>query len=84
MPTKETRETREPRESREPREPREPREYTLVDLEQKDMGPLLKVAAAVGLQEPDLDKASKHTLIFKILEAQAKKQGLLFSEGVLE
>jgi transcription termination factor Rho len=60
------------------------REYNLIDLEAKDPDALAQTAAAVGLAEDDIAGSSKHHLVFKILEAQAKKQGLLFSEGVLE
>ncbi|NTV81861.1 MAG: hypothetical protein HGA24_10630, partial [Candidatus Aminicenantes bacterium] len=60
------------------------RELNLTDLEAKDIAALAKTAAAVGLSEDDIEGSSKHHLVFKILEAQAKKQGLLFSEGVLE
>ncbi len=60
------------------------KELNLVDLEEKDIPTLQKVAAGFGLDEAETEGASKHHLIFKILEAQAKKQGLLFSEGVLE
>ena len=84
MPTKEMKDQKDPREQKEQKDMKEQKEYSLVDLEAKEMSPLLKVAAGVGIDEPDLDKLSKHHLIFKILEAQAKKQGMLFSEGVLE
>ena len=60
------------------------KEYNLVDLEEKDVPALKKIGANMGLPEEEIDAANKHTLTFKILEAQAKKQGLLFSEGVLE
>ena len=60
------------------------REYNLIDLEALDIDALAKIGAAVGLPEDEIDESSKHHLVFKILEAQAKKQGLLFSEGVLE
>src|SRR5512140_1370939 len=60
------------------------REYNLIDLEAKDLAGLGKVASAIGLPDDEIDGSSKHHLVFKILEAQAKKQGLLFSEGVLE
>jgi transcription termination factor Rho len=60
------------------------REYNLIDLEARDLAGLAKVAAEVGLPEEEIEGSSKHHLVFKILEAQAKKQGLLFSEGVLE
>ncbi|MBC7364087.1 MAG: transcription termination factor Rho [Candidatus Aminicenantes bacterium] len=60
------------------------KEYSLIDLEEKEMSQLKKIAAALGLEDEDIENSSRHNLIFKILEAQAKKQGLLFSEGVLE
>ena len=60
------------------------KEYNLVELEEKEEPALVKIAATVGIEEAETQDASKHHLIFKILEAQAKKQGLLFSEGVLE
>ncbi|MGZ5467838.1 MAG: hypothetical protein ACXWG5_01720, partial [Candidatus Aminicenantales bacterium] len=60
------------------------REYNLIDLEAKDLAGLGKVGAAMGLPGDEIEGATKHHLVFKILEAQAKKQGLLFSEGVLE
>jgi transcription termination factor Rho len=60
------------------------REFNLIDLEAKDLKELEAVASSVGLPDDDIEGSSKHHLVFKILEAQAKKQGLLFSEGVLE
>jgi transcription termination factor Rho len=60
------------------------KEYNLVDLEEKDVPALKKIGMNMGLAEEEIEAANKHTLTFKILEAQAKKQGLLFSEGVLE
>lgn len=60
------------------------KEYSLIDLEEKEMSSLKKIASSMGLEEEDIENSSRHNLIFKILEAQAKKQGLLFSEGVLE
>jgi transcription termination factor Rho len=60
------------------------KEYNLVDLEEKDLAGLKKVATAMGLPDEEVVDSSKHHLVFKILEAQAKRQGLLFSEGVLE
>ncbi len=62
----------------------ETKEYSLIDLEEKEMPQLKKIAAAMGLEDEDIENSSRHNLIFKILEAQAKKQGMLFSEGVLE
>jgi len=60
------------------------KEYTLLELEDKELAQLAKIGAGVGLSEEETKEASKHNLIFRVLEAQAKKQGLLFSEGVLE
>jgi transcription termination factor Rho len=60
------------------------KEYNLVDLEEKDVPALKKIAVTMGLVEEEVENSNKHDLIFKVLEAQAKKQGLLFSEGVLE
>lgn len=60
------------------------KEYSLIDLEEKDLSGLKKIAGSLGLEDEDIENSSRHHLIFKILEAQAKKQGMLFSEGVLE
>ncbi|HEK85001.1 MAG: transcription termination factor Rho [Candidatus Saccharicenans sp.] len=60
------------------------KEYNLIDLEEKEISSLKKIATSLGLEEEELENSTRHNLIFKILEAQAKKQGLLFSEGVLE
>jgi transcription termination factor Rho len=60
------------------------KEYNLVELEDKEVAGLRKIASSVGIEEQETEDVSKHHLIFRILEAQAKKQGLLFSEGVLE
>jgi transcription termination factor Rho len=60
------------------------KEYSLVELEEKELKELEKIAGQAGVEDEEIEDASKHNLIFKILEAQAKKSGLLFSEGVLE
>ena len=60
------------------------KEYSLVELEEKDLKELQKIASQAGVEDEEIEDASKHNLTFKILEAQAKKSGLLFSEGVLE
>ncbi len=60
------------------------KEYNLVDLEEKKVDNLVSIAGEVGVEEEEIQDAKKHDIIFKILEAQAKKNGLLFSEGVLE
>jgi len=60
------------------------KEYSLVELEERELKELQKIAGQAGVEDEEIEAASKHNLIFKILEAQAKKSGLLFSEGVLE
>jgi len=60
------------------------KEYNLADLEEKDVKKLTSVAGELGVEEDELKDVNRHDIIFKILEAQAKKNGLLFSEGVLE
>jgi len=60
------------------------KEYNLLELEDKEVAALQKIASGIGMEDEDAGDTSKHSLIFKILEAQAKRQGLLFSEGVLE
>jgi transcription termination factor Rho len=60
------------------------KEYNLVDLEEKTVDKLVSIAGEVSVEEEEIKDANKHNIIFKILEAQAKKNGLLFSEGVLE
>jgi len=60
------------------------KEFNLVDLEEKQIKDLESIAGEVGLEEDEIVDTNKQNLIFRILEAQAKKNGLLFSEGVLE
>jgi len=60
------------------------KEYNLAELDEREMEELYKISSEVGLTKKDVEESSKQNLIFKILEAQAKKNGLLFSEGVLE
>ncbi len=60
------------------------KEYNLADLDEKNITELSKIAAEVGVSDEEKEDSNKHNLTFKILEAQAKKNGLLFSEGVLE
>ena len=60
------------------------KEYNLADLDAKKITELTKIAGEVGLADDETEDSNKHNLVFKILEAQAKKNGLLFSEGVLE
>ncbi len=56
--------------------------YSLVELEEKKLPSLIEIAKEVEVT--DVEKMNKQELIFKILEAQARKNGHLFSEGVLE
>jgi transcription termination factor Rho len=60
------------------------KEYNLAELDEKEQEELYKISSEAGLTKKDVEESSKQNLIFKILEAQAKKNGLLFSEGVLE
>jgi len=60
------------------------KEYNLAELDEKKLEDLYKISADAGLTKKDVEDSNKQNLIFKILEAQAKKNGLLFSEGVLE
>ncbi len=60
------------------------KEYNLVDLEDHEIEGLAGIAGDMGLPEDEIQGSNKQNMIFKILEAQAKKNGLLFSEGVLE
>ena len=60
------------------------KDFNLIDLEEKDFKGLVSIAEEIGLQEDDIKDTKKQNLIFKVLEAQAKKNGQLFSEGVLE
>ncbi|MFC2168995.1 transcription termination factor Rho [Acidobacteriota bacterium] len=59
-------------------------EFNLAELDEKDNDMLAKIADEFGFSEVEIKESKRQSLIFKILEAQAKKNGLLFSEGVLE
>ncbi len=59
-------------------------EYNVVDLEEKNTKELISLADEFGVNPEEIEENNRQNLIFKILEAQAKKNGLLFSEGVLE
>ena len=60
------------------------KEFNLAELENKKIPELSKIAGDVGLPQDETEDTRKHDLMFKILEGQAKKNGMLFSEGVLE
>ncbi|MBI4478649.1 MAG: Rho termination factor N-terminal domain-containing protein, partial [Acidobacteria bacterium] len=56
-----------------------------MDLsELKEMSILKLVQVAKELEIPKATAMRKHELVFRILQAQAEKDGLVFSEGVLE
>lgn len=58
------------------------KEYTLRELEEKNIQTLIKIAKSLDIENPN--EMRKQELIFKIIEAQARKNGHIFSEGVLE
>ena len=55
---------------------------TIADLKEKNISELTGVARDLGL--PGAGNLRKQELIFRILQAQAEKEGLIFAEGVLE
>ena len=57
-------------------------EMHLSTLQKKTMRDLIKIAKDMSI--PDYTGLKKQDLIFKLLQAQATKDGLLFGEGVLE
>lgn len=61
-----------------------PRENTLniTDLQNKTPQELAEIAHALNLE--GVGNMKKHDLIFEILKAQTKQDGLIFGEGVLE
>jgi transcription termination factor Rho len=54
----------------------------IVEMKTKTISDLLKVAKELDIQ--GVSGIRKQELIFKILEAQTEKNGLIFSQGVLE
>ncbi len=60
------------------------KEFNIAELEKLKKEKLTSLAAEFEISDEEIKKLKKQTLIFKLLEAQAKKNGLLFSEGVLE
>lgn len=60
------------------------KDYNLAELEDLGLKKLLQVAGELGLSDEEIQETKEQNLVFKVLEAQAKKNGLLFSEGVLE
>ena len=55
---------------------------TIAELKEKNITELTKIARTLDL--PGASGMRKQDLIFKILQAQTEKKGLIFSEGVLE
>src|SRR3970282_410663 len=55
---------------------------TIAELKEKGISELTRVART--LEIPGASGMRKADLIFKILQAQAEKEGLIFAEGVLE
>ncbi len=49
------------------------KEFNLAELEEKKISDLFKIAGEVGLTDYEKEDSNKHNLVFKILEAQAKK-----------
>ncbi len=60
------------------------KEFDVAQLEKHTQKKLITIAGEFGVPDEEMKNLNKQNLIFKILEAQAKKKGLLFSEGVLE
>ena len=54
----------------------------LAELKELNISKLAQVAKDLGIPKPTAMR--KHELVFRILQAQAEKDGLVFSEGVLE
>src|ERR1700704_5844697 len=55
---------------------------SLADLKEKNITDLAKIAKDLAI--PGASGMRKQELIFQILRAQTEKNGLIFSEGVLE
>ena len=55
---------------------------TIAELKEKSISELTRIARTLDL--PGASGMRKADLIFKILQAQAEKEGLIFAEGVLE
>jgi transcription termination factor Rho len=60
------------------------KEHNLAELNSMKVKELVRIAQELGMTEAEIKESKKQNLIFRILEAQAKKNGMLFSEGVLE
>jgi transcription termination factor Rho len=62
--------------------PRDPRPLEVSTLKEMTIQDLTLAAVEAGL--PDAAGSRKNDLIFRMLQAQAQRSGLLFAEGVLE
>ncbi len=62
--------------------PQEVEEMNIAELKTKTISELLEVAKELNIQ--GVSGLRKQELIFKILEAQTERNGLIFSQGVLE
>ena len=60
------------------------KEFDVAQLEKQTIKKIITIAGELGVPDEEIKNLNKQNLIFKVLEAQAKKKGLLFSEGVLE
>ncbi|MBI2819605.1 MAG: Rho termination factor N-terminal domain-containing protein, partial [Acidobacteria bacterium] len=54
----------------------------LSELKEMSITKLAQLAKQLSIPKPTVMR--KHELVFRILQAQAEKDGLIFSEGVLE
>ncbi len=60
------------------------KEHNLAELNRMKVKELVGIAQELGMSEAEIKESKKQNLIFRLLEAQAKRNGMLFSEGVLE
>ncbi len=65
-----------------PNQPAVPTLLSLQELKEQSIGRLAEMAKAYGIESPL--SMRKQELIFRLLEAQATKEGMFFAEGVLE
>ncbi len=65
-----------------PNEINVPPDLSLQELKEQSIGRLAEMAKAYGIASPL--SMRKQELIFRLLEAQATKEGMFFAEGVLE
>ncbi len=58
------------------------KDMSIVKLQEMNMTDLAKMAKELGVE--GIGSLKKHELIFKMLEANAQREGVMFGEGVLE